>query len=796
MGTAAVASGALVGCAGFRRTKDGPRSGPASLVLSLNQDWRFGGKFSADALVPDFDDGAFSKVTVPHCVARLSWQGWQPADWQGVWIYRRHFSLPDEFKNRRVFLDFEGVMNTATPCLNGQCLPKHAGGYLPFHYEITERLKGGDNALALAVDSRWNSVPPDGHPQGASKVDYLEPGGIIRPVTLRAVPQVFISDVFAKPVDMLNPSRRVELTCTIDAATLPEKLPLQLQVDMLDGDRVVATVSKALNLERTGESEIALTLPLPGLGNIQLWHPDSPKLYRIVVTLMQGNQPLHEYHTRIGLREARFETDGFFLNGKRFQLFGLDRHEIYPYVGFAMPSRVMRRDADMLRREFNCNLVRCSHYPQTGAFLDACDELGLMVWQEPPGWQYIGDDAWKDLVVRDVQAMVRRDRNRPSIIIWGVRINESKNDPALYERTTAAAKALDDSRPTSGSMTPDSRKNWQRDWHQDVFAFDDYHSAPDGVGADARNGSVGIDEPLPGVPYLLAEAVGQYSYGKKGFNNKYRRAGDIFLQTQQALFHAQAHDRAAQFPRMAGVIAWCAFDYSSLMNCYNAVKCPGVADVFRIPKLGAAFYQSQVSLAVRPVIQPNFYWNFGTQTPRGPGKNASIFSNFERLDIFVGGQQVASVHPDRVNYPHLQYPPFLCDLEIAEEVAKTKPDLRIDGYVKNTRVLSKYFSSDASRDKLFLKADDRELLGDGSDATRLVFKVVDTYGTERAFAGGTIKFELTGPGVIVGDNPFTLDDSGGVGAVWIRTVENSTGRIVIKAIHSIFGEVTARIDVA
>src|ERR1035438_6411669 len=126
------------------------------------------------------------------------------------------------------------------------------------------------------------------------------------------------------------------------------------------------------------------------------------------LTLLVDGEPLHDYRTRIGFRDARFDVDGFFLNGRRLPLFGLDRHEIYPYVGFAMPRRVMRHDAEMLRHEFNCNSVRCSHYPQSEAFLDTCDELGLLVWQETPGWQYIGDAAWQDLVVRDVQDMDRK----------------------------------------------------------------------------------------------------------------------------------------------------------------------------------------------------------------------------------------------------------------------------------------------------------------------------------------------------------------------------------------------------
>src|SRR5262249_19057216 len=156
-------------------------------------------------------------------------------------------------------------------------------------------------------------------------------------------------------------------------------------------------------------------------------------------------------------------------------------------------------------------------------------------------------------------------------VIWGTRVNESRNEVDLYRETRAAARELDDSRPSSGSMTPQSRKNWESEWAEDVFAFDDYHAAADG--------SVGIGDPLPGVPYMLAEAVGQFNYTRgSGFDAKYRRAGDVTLQQQQALRHAQAHDRAAAQPRNCGLIAWCGFDYASLVNPYDNVKCPGVSD--------------------------------------------------------------------------------------------------------------------------------------------------------------------------------------------------------------------------
>jgi beta-galactosidase len=520
LGTIGLASGSIMGC--LTTKKASVQNGPANRIIPLDQDWLFGREFNPASLSSHFDDSAFLPVTLPHCVTDLSWQDWHPDAWQHVWGYRRHFTIPKELKGLRIFLQFDGVMVGAAPTINDHKLPPHLGGYLPFKYEITDWLKEGDNVLAIAVDSRWSNVPPQGSPSGAKRIDYLEAGGIHRSVRLQAVPQIFISDVFAKPVRVLDADRLIEISCTIDTVILSVK-PVLIRVEMKQGDRVVSRIQKTLRIEKTGLVEV--TLSLSDLKDIILWDVDNPQLYYIVTTLLIEGKPLHDYHTRIGLREARFELDGFFLNSRRLQLFGLNRHEIFPYVGFAMPERVMRKDAEILRHEFNCNIARCSHYPQTEGFLNACDELGLMVWEEVPGWGYLGDEAWKELLVRDVKDMIIRDRNHPSIIIWGTRVNESSNEVELYLRTKALARTLDDSRPGSGSMTPDSRKNWEQDWHEDVFAFDDYHADPDG--------SVGILEPTEGFPYMLAEAVGQFNYTTgKGFDSMYRRTAEAKVQQQ------------------------------------------------------------------------------------------------------------------------------------------------------------------------------------------------------------------------------------------------------------------------
>ena len=745
----------------------------ATDVLSLDHDWLFGGKWVPAAAHPDFDDTSFVRVTLPHSVSPLSWKNWQPDAWQDIWAYRRHFALPGGLRGQRIFLHFDRVLAAANVTVNGHNLPQHFGGFLPFDYEVTSLLQEQDNVLAVAVDSRWLNIPPGGSPRGPQSVDYLLPGGITGSVSLCAVPHAFIRDVIARPKNVLTPERKLDIICQLDSS-MRLTASSRVVATLRDGKRNIAHTSQALDIAKASQ-EIHLTLT--NLPHIVLWDVESPQLYDLELTLLEDEKPLHTYRTRVGFRDARFEPDGFYLNGKRLHLFGLNRHELYPYVGFAAPPRLLRRDAEILRRRFHCNIVRCSHYPQSPAFLDACDELGLLVWEEIPGWQYIGNPAWQECAVRDVEAMVRRDRNRPSIVVWGVRINESPNNPELYRRTRALAKSLDPTRPTSGTMTPDSLRNWSTEWHQDVFAFDDYHAEPDG--------SVGILPPLPDVPYMLAETVGQFNYGaRRGFDAKYRRASDVTLQQQQALRHAQAHSRAAAYPRCAGVIAWCAFDYASLMNADEGVKCPGVADVFRISKLGASFYLAQVDPKMRLVIEPNFYWDFGPATPFGPGEHAAIFSNCERLELSIDGKHHSVLHPDREGFPNIRYPPFFADLKI-DGIAK--PELRIDGYIGQKLALSRSFSSDRTLDRLHLHAADSQLVADGSDATWLIFGGVDKFDALRPFVDGDVTLTIEGPGRIVGDNPFRLADNGGSAAVLVQTISRRTGRIRLTAKHPHLG---------
>ena len=696
----------------------------APAVYDFNQNWLFGGAYVAGSAALDYSDIRFAKITLPHTVTPLSWGGWDPSSWESVWIYRKHLDCSGLPKGR-VFIDFDGVMTTATMFLGGVEIAQHIGGYLPWSVELTPHLVTGQNVLAVAVDARWLNVPPDGNAGGPSSIDYLEPGGIYRDVALRVVPNVFIADVFATPRDVLTADPSVDITVVIDAAIVPSK-PLSVRADLLDGSQVIASKTCTTAITETGLAIARMNIT--ALRDIVLWSPDAPKLYAIRATLAGSGVQPHSLQVRTGFREATFRLNGFWLNGERLQIFGLNRHELFPYLGMAASRRLQRRDAELLKLELNCNMVRCSHYPQSPHFLDACDELGLMVWEEPPGWRYVGDEAFQDIVLQNVTDMVIRDRNRPSVIVWGTRLNETRDHTMLYDQTRRLVNTLDGSRQTTGAMDLYSTE----DWAEDVFAYDDYNPGN-------RNGT--LKPPIPGVPYMVSEAVGALDGAPL-----YRWIDNNQTLALQARLHAKVHNIARSNPAYAGLLGWAGIDYASLSGgnrVWQNVKWPGVLDTFRVPKPGAAFYRSQLDPAEEPIILPVFFWDFGPNSPpNGPGLGAMIATNCERLELYVDSRHLATASPDVKDYGNLAFPPVFVDL-FAD--GSTLPELEIHGYVHDARVTRLRMSADPACDQLALVLEDCAIEADGSDMTRFTFRALDVYGNQRPGVSGDVDPVAVGP---------------------------------------------------
>ncbi|HSZ38331.1 MAG TPA: glycoside hydrolase family 2 TIM barrel-domain containing protein [Trebonia sp.] len=783
-GTADVAVLSLLR-AGHATTSRAAR-GPASRAVSFNAGWLFG-PYAAGSAAPGFDDSQFATVTLPHCVTDLSWRNWDPATWQRTWSYRKHFDAPSGLSGLRVFLDFGAAMTEATLTLNGEPIGGHAGGYLPFSAEITGRLRPRGNVLAVTLNSDFDiDVPPDRPaPYESRVVDYWQPGGIYRDVYLRAVPRVFIAGVFAEPADVLDGARRrVKVQAAVDAAVVPAG-HATLDVQLRDPDNSNKLVTSAtVPVTITGTGQVTVTATLTDLPDVTLWDTVTPKLYTVVATLNVGGQPLHDYQARIGFREAVFRRDGFYLNGVRTKLFGVNRHHIFPYAGIAMPERVQRRDAWILRKELNCNAVRCSHYPQSEAFFDAADELGLLVWEEVPGWGYFGNAKWQAAAYGDLRDMIVRDRNHPSIVIWGAMPNEAGQHVAEYTRYQRLAHAADPSRPTGGDGQPTETK-----YVFDVFSIHDYSKVRDSSGVQWPTLKPPAD--VGRKPYLVCEAVGALS----GPATVYRRIDTQFIQQALGQSHAIVHNISFSRDAYCGLLAWSGFDYvSGAGNSYQGVKYTGVVDLFRVPKPGAAIYQAQIAPEVTPVIAPAFYWHFGAESPITSLASAMIASNLDELEVFVGGAPFLTVTPDTTDYGSLPYPPSFVDFSGVD--GAQRPELRIDGYLNGRKVATRLFDPDPANDRLEMTADDSVIAADGSDATRVVFRAVDRYGNARPYVAGPVTLKLQGAAVLVSDNPFQFGDTGGVAAAWIRSLPGAPGTVTLRASHPSLGtaQVTVRIE--
>ncbi len=744
-------------------------------VLPINRGWRYSPKASEAARARNFDDSSFTRVVVPHTNIRLPWHGFDEKSYEFVSLYRRALKVPASAAGKRVFVDFEGVMTAATVYLNGTRLGQYRGGYTPFSFELTSHLDpNGDNLLAVEVDSTERpDIPPFGN-----EVDYLTFGGIYREVALRIVPQTFLENIYARPKDVLGATPTVDVECFLDRSSAraagPGALSLHAELHASDGRLVAAATLKlpaptptphhpddadqAMGaLAPVSPVPDAYTLTLDKLGRLDLWDLRNPHLYTVQAELLEDGRVIDRESRRIGFREASFTPQGFSLNGTVIKLHGLDRHQTFPWVGQAMPARVQGRDATILRHDLHCNIVRTSHYPQSRHFLDACDEIGLLVLEEIPGWQHIGDVAWQDVAVDNVRRMIRRDWNHPSIILWGTRINESRDNHDFYVRTNALAHALDPARQNGGI-----RNFFTSELLEDVFTINDF----------------GFPLKAPNHPrYLNTEFVG-HTYPTKAIDDKERLE-------EHTLRHARIHNQLASDPQYAGGIGWCAFDYNTHDRfgsgdriCYH-----GVTDIWRTPKPAAYFYKSMCDPAEEIVLEPAFHWSGGDESVGFT--TALICSNCDHIKLYTdagkGFELILEADPDRKQFQHLKYPPFMPNLS-----SHRHPwgDLRIDGYLAGKQVISRTLSGKGVDHAFALLPDDTTLVADGADTTRVVLRVNDEFGNVRQFAQDAITFSLVGPGELIGDNPFSL--VAGTGAIWIRTRETA-GTIQLHATHPYLG---------
>jgi len=739
-------------------------------ICPLNQDWLWskGTPRDANSTAHDsaFDDSAFTPVILPHTNVFIPWHSVDQNSYQFVSTYRRHFTLTGQHATQRVFVDFEASMTASRVFLNGTLIGEYFGGFTPFSFELTHALHESrdgtsENLLCVEVDSReLPEVPPFGY-----EIDYLTYGGIYREAALRVVPQTFIDNFQIRTANVLTGSPSVEIDLWLDSAEPAASAPpYAIEATLLSptGDPIGHTTERLTTADLQSERVL---LSIADLSSIKLWSFDFPTLYSLRVRLFRNGELLDEDTRRFGFREARFTPQGFSLNGKITKLRGLNRHQSFPFAGPAMPARVQRRDAQILKHELKCNMVRCSHYPQSHHFLDACDELGLLVLDETPGWQHVGDSTtWRERYLDNTRRMIQRDWNHPSVILWSIRINESGDFHELYLKANALAHSLDTTRQTTGV-----RYNHDSELLEDVFSMNDF----------------GFPLQPPNHPlYLNTEFVGAV-YPVRPWDDNERHHEHI-------LRYARVYNQLNSDPRYAGGLGWCAFDYQTHVDfgaddhiCYH-----GIMDTFRLPKPAAGFYRSQCPPEEEIVLELGF--NFAASDEPDGFHSGLVCSNCDLIKVYIlqngTPHLVNQLTPNRKDFPHLDHPPFVLTLPDGNDVWG---DLRLEGYLANKLVITKNFSSKGIDQRFTATADDIELFADGSDATRVVFRVTDEYGAIRRLCFDPITIVLKGPATLLGETPISL--AAGVTAVWVRA-STAPGEVTLTATHSRLGSQSLRLN--
>ena len=621
--------------------------------LYLNDDWLFTEQFEDSLAAPEYPENTLQPIRLPHTCKETPFHYFDESLYQMVSGYRRHLLIPKDWQGKRILLTFEGAAHDSTVFCNGKKVGEHHCGYTAFTVDLTDNvLYGQDNLLCVRLDSRENlNVPPFGY-----VIDYMTYGGIYRDVRLEVKEKVSLSDIFVHTaIDFRSSPVTAQITSEITLTESDENVTIRQYY--MPKSTATAQESWRLLCEQTVSADVScdkefsltatITAPL-------LWDTEEANLYILKTQLYQDNTLLDETETTFGIREAVFKKDGFYLNGRKLRIRGLNRHQSFPYVGYAMPKSMQRLDADLLKKELGLNAVRTSHYPQSHYFLERCDELGLLVFTEFPGWQHIGDDSWKAQAVANAEDMIRQYRNHPSIILWGIRINESPDDDAFYEKTNAVAHKLDPSRPTGGV-----RAMKKSHLLEDVYTYNDFLHDGEMPGCDPKKKVTSDME----KPYLISEYNG-HMYPTKAFDNEERRS-------EHAIRHANVLDAVAGQSDIAGSFGWCMFDYNTHKDfgsgdriCYH-----GVMDMFRNPKLAANIYACEQEQT--PVLEITSSMDIGEHPGCNRG-NIYILSNADSVKMYKNDRFIKEYLPGMSPYKHLKHGPILIDDFIGDSLAQNE----------------------------------------------------------------------------------------------------------------------------
>ena len=585
---------------------------------SINFNWKF---------IPDFKSEYLNKlpkeainVDLPHNAVEVPYNYFDEKSYQIISTYEKCFDVDNFDKARHYFIRFEAFMFKARIYFNDVDLGEHISGYIPVELDVTKYIKEKDNRLLVILDSKEDvNYPPFGF-----ALDYITFSGIYREVYLVSEPEKYLKDIYVRGDSHGN----VSISFTKSDGLLND-----ISFEIYDGDKLIY---------QTKEQEFHLD-------NVKLWDLDSPNLYTLKVII-----PGEEYTTRFAFKTVEVTNKGLFLNDKKIKLVGLNRHQGYPHMGYAASKSLQEDDADLLKYEAGVNVVRTSHYPQSEHFLNRCDEIGLFVVNEIPGWQHIGEtESWRKQCEINTESMVLAQRNHPCLLAHGVRIDESVDDHDLYTKTNQIAHELDRYHPTIGV-----RNFTNSELLEDIYGYNDFS-------CDSLN--IGLLNPKKvkhqNKPLLVTEYMGHM--------DPVKATSDESKRIEVALRHAKVIDDNLKYDETLGAIGWCFLDYHSHVDFGSGDHlCPhGVFDLYRNPKYTSYIYASQQDNF--PVLEVLSNMKPG-DVPEAIFNDIYVATNCDYVDLYKDDEFVKRFYPKNDKYKYLKHPPILIDEIVGETFKEDK----------------------------------------------------------------------------------------------------------------------------
>jgi len=749
------AAGAALTMAPAMAQHDSPPVGSGRSSVVFDPGWRFLLGDTAGAHTSSFDDGAWSSATLPHTARIESLVTGPPGSatyqWQGICWYRKRFMVDAASAGRTVLLQFDGAMNVADVWLNGEHLGRHLGGWLPFGFDVSNVVvPGAENLLAVRLDNRDNAVTG---PKPLSQLDFNMYHGLYRHVRLLIKDPLHITD----PILAEKPASGGVFVTYPDISTEAATVRVQVHVrndhrearecrvraQLRDASRriVAEALSELIHLNSGHAHEVIEHLRVVAP---HLWNPKQPHLYVLDTEILVNGTVVDRETTRIGIRRITISPAGFEINGERIFLRGTNRHQEYPYVGYALSDAAQYRDARKIK-EAGFDYIRLSHYAHAPAFMDACDELGLVVMNCIPGWQYFNadDPAFTELQYDNCRRLLRRDRNHPCVILWEVSLNETAM-PDDFIRTTHAI--AHEEYPGDQCYTC----GWTDGY--DVFIQARQH----GGCREVTDRACVVSEYGDWEYYAQNAGLHQEAWADlapdQANSRQLRWHGERAL-LQQATNFQEAHNDNRKTIAFADGL-WVMFDYNR--GYAPDIESSGCMDLFRLPKFSHAFFQSQRPphevlrhAASGPMVFIASYW-----TPQS-SPDVRVFSNCEEVALSINRELVARRRPDANRLStHLAHPPFTFAL------GQFQPGtLEAIGYIGGREAARHEVRTPGTVERLDLWLDEggRPFAVDGKDVALLHAELRDARGTVNPDAWENVFFGVTGEARLVGANPFSSE---------------------------------------